>query len=360
MENTIKNPYDVLGISKDASEKEIKAAFKKMSIKHHPDRNPDNIDEASKKMAEVNAAYEILKDPKKKANYDNYGNPDGPQGFQGFNGGSGFDGFGDDIFSQFFGGGRRSSYQRVYQPGSDVEATIKLSIKDIYNGGGSRNIKYTKHVRCEKCNGKGADRVETCQHCNGTGRYRQVRNSGFGQMIQETSCPYCGGTGKISSGPKCSNCHGTGFKVKESEIKVNIQPDWCIANGITVRIPNAGSEAKDPSGQNGCVNLTILHDFDSSVYSIDSSGVITQTVEVDYATAILGSKLEIKLPDDSVIRMSLNECTPDGKIYRLSEKGMKVQGHRLPYIIKIKYKIPTSLSSDEKKYLEKITKLSKR
>lgn len=362
MADTIKNPYDVLGIDKSADEKTIKTAYRKKSIKYHPDKNPGNK-EAEEKFKECAEAYEILKDPQKRKNYDTYGNPDGPTGgfdFGGFgNGGFDFETSGFDPFSSFFGGGfGRSGFrqQRYVAPGEDIKVNIKLSIKEIYDGITSKNVKYTKKVRCHVCKGKGGEKVETCPRCQGTGKVRDIRRNGMQTIIQETVCPDCHGTGEHVTGHKCMECNGTGFKIKDSEVKVSIRPEWYINNGTTISMSGGGSEAKDANGQNGNLLATFIHDFDTTRYQILENGTILENINIDWYDAILGCKKDIILPNGDKIKLNIKECTKDSQKYKLAGKGMKVGHGRLDYYIVVKYKMPSKLSDKERTALEEIKK----
>ena len=224
--------YEVLGVNKNATDDELKKAYRKLAKKYHPDANPDNKAEAEAKFKEVNEAYETLSDPQKRRMYDQFG-PDGPQGFNGgaggpFGGGngyysytsSGFDGFGDfgdlgDIFSSFFGGGfgGRSTNRKQNGPrkGADLNLHIDITFEQAFLGV-EKEIAITRNETCNICHGSGAKpgtSVTKCPTCNGTGQIRQVQNTILGQMQTTRTCTNCHGTGEVIKEP-CENCKGKG------------------------------------------------------------------------------------------------------------------------------------------------------
>ena len=210
------DPYKVLGISSDATDEEVKKAYRELSRKYHPDANPDNKAEAEAKFKEVNEAYETLSDPQKRKMYDQFG-PDGPQGFGGGSYGqggyysSGFDGFSDfgdlgDIFSSFFGGGFSGRSTRTNNgptKGADLKASVEISFEDAYLGV-EKEIVLSRNEACDICHGSGAKpgtHAETCKICNGTGTIKQVQTTILGQMQTQRTCTNCHGTGKVIKEP---------------------------------------------------------------------------------------------------------------------------------------------------------------
>ena len=220
--------YEVLGVSKTATDEELKKAYRKLAKKYHPDANPDNKEEAEAKFKEVNEAYETLSDPQKRRMYDQFGH-NGPQGFGGaggpFGGGnyysytsSGFDGFSDfgdlgDIFSSFFGGGARAGarQQRGPRKGADLNLNLEITFEEAFLGV-EKQISITRPETCDVCHGSGAKpgtTVTKCAVCNGTGTVKQVQNTILGQMQTTRTCTNCHGTGEIIKEP-CDNCKGKG------------------------------------------------------------------------------------------------------------------------------------------------------
>ena len=227
--------YEVLGVEKNASDEEIKKAYRRLAKKYHPDANPDNKQEAEAKFKEVNEAYETLSDTQKRQMYDRFG-ADGPQGFgsQGGNGyysysSSGFDGFGDfgdlgDIFSSFFGGGfggnRSSRNSNSPRKGADLRYNLDISFEEAFLGT-EKTINITRSETCDTCHGKGAkpgSNVEKCSMCGGTGQIRQVQTTILGQMQTTRTCSNCHGTGEVIK-EVCLDCKRKRFCKKTSEVK---------------------------------------------------------------------------------------------------------------------------------------------
>ena len=251
--------YEILGVSKDATDEQLKKAYRKLAKKYHPDANLDNKKEAEKKFKEVNEAYETLSDPQKRRMYDQFG-PDGPQG--GFGGGaggpfggqngyytytsSGFDGFRDfgdlgDIFSSFFGGGFGRSSRRTQGPrkGEDINMRMDITFEQAFSGI-EKEVTVTRNEKCEVCDGKGAKpgtSVTKCTMCNGTGKVQQVQNTILGQVQTTRTCSNCHGSGEIIKEP-CDKCKGRGTVRKQPKIKVKIPAG--IDDGQTVVLRGEG------------------------------------------------------------------------------------------------------------------------
>ena len=223
-----KNYYDILGVAKNASDDEIKKAYRSLAKKYHPDLNQGSA-EAAEKLKEVNEAFEVLSDKTKRSNYDNFGDPNGnpnPFGGAGGFGGGGFSGFGgfEDILSGMFGGGfgRSRSTGPVPMDGADIQVRMNLSFVEAAFGC-TKNINLTRNETCSACHGTGGKNgvTETCSRCNGSGKITQTQNTMFGRMMTETACPDCGGTGKKIK-DKCPNCSGAGIKRVNRNIEINV------------------------------------------------------------------------------------------------------------------------------------------
>ena len=264
--------YEVLGVSKTATDEELKKAYRKLAKKYHPDANPDNKEEAEAKFKEVNEAYETLSDSQKRRMYDQFGH-NGPQGFGGaggpFGGGnyysytsSGFDGFSDfgdlgDIFSSFFGGGARAGarQQRGPRKGADLNLNLEITFEEAFLGV-EKQISITRPETCDVCHGSGAKpgtTVTKCAVCNGTGTVKQVQNTILGQMQTTRTCTNCHGTGEVIKEP-CDNCKGKGTVRKQPKIRVKIPAG--IDDNQTVVLKGEGEpgEKGGPKGDLYCKN----------------------------------------------------------------------------------------------------------
>lgn len=355
--------YEVLGVSKTASQDEIKSAWRKLAKTYHPD-NKETGDEA--KFKEAQEAYDVLKDDQKRAAYDQFGHAafdqggaGGPGGFNGgFNGGFA-GGFEDvdlgDIFSSIFGGGGRRRQTRTGpQRGNDSVMRVKISFMDAINGKQIKlNVTYDQP--CPTCNGTGAkspNDVETCSRCHGTGTVRGRQQSLFGTVETQTVCPDCGGTGKKIKTP-CPDCGGKGYKKVKTEIEVNIPAG--INSGQQIRIPGKGERGQN-GGQNGDLYLEVIvepHQYfkrdgndihiDTSISMVDAALGVTLTVPTVYGD------IEVKVP----------EGTQPGAILKVRGKGVKdlrsgIQGDQY---IHLDVKTPTKLSKEQKELLQKFAGL---
>lgn len=353
-----KDLYEILGISKNASDDEIKKAYKKLALKWHPDRQGGKSDkekkEAEEKFKDIGFAYSILSDPEKKQRYDQFGITDDQQsmgtdfdptdlfarfmnGFSGFGGG--------DPFGDFFGHGRKQQ-NRGPEKGQSIQMNIPVGIEEILNGV-HRDIKYDIHIRCSKCGGIGGEGVQTCPHCHGTGMISEVQHGPFGIIQNMHPCPYCGGTGEMIKN-KCSKCNGTGFERKETKVTVNIPGGF--DNGYQSFIKGKGYESKDKRGENGDLLLVFIYQIDKSKYIIQDNSVY-EKIEVPYYDCILGNTLERTLPTGEKIKINIPPYSKDGDVI-YSGKRFGV----LKYNFVITSKLPTYIRESEKKLLEQIRK----
>ena len=356
--------YEVLGVDKNASEEDIKKAYRKIAIKYHPDRNPGSK-EAEEKFKEAAEAYDVLHDPQKRQQYDQFGF-DGPMGgFGGFNGG----GFSmDDIFSMFgdafggrggfsgFGGFGGGSRQPAQHRGSDLRLKVRLSLQEVATGV-TKKFKVRKDVTCSHCHGTGAEDgsgTETCPTCHGSGVVTRTTQSLFGMMQTQSVCPTCQGEGKIIKN-KCHECHGTGI-VKGDEV-VEIKIPAGVAEGMVVNVPGKGNAAIH-NGIPGNIQV-FIEEEPNSTFVRDGSNLIYNLL-LDFPTAALGGTAEIPTVDGSKVKIKIEPGTQPGKTLRLRDKGLReVQGYGRDtgdLIVNISIYVPKELSKDEKKALEEMQK----
>ncbi len=350
--------YEVLGVSKGASEDEIKKAYRKQALKYHPDRNPGDK-EAEENFKEAAEAYEVLSDAQKRQRYDQFGHA----GVGGAAGGSGnfsnvediFSHFGD-IFSDFgfggfggFGGGR--SRGRRVNKGSNLRVKVTLTLDEIANGV-EKKIKVNKYVSCKACSGtgaKGSSGYETCSTCHGTGQVTRVTNTLLGQMQTSSVCPTCGGEGKIIR-DKCTSCHGEGI-VKESEvISINIPPG--VGEGMQLNVAGKGNAARR-GGVNG--DLLVVIEEQKHPELIRDGNDLIYPLYLSFPQAVLGDTVEIPTVEGKV-KIKIDSGTQPGKILRLRGKGLpEVNGYgRGDLLVNINIWVPKKLSKEEHKQIERL------
>lgn len=357
--------YEVLGVSKGASNDELKKSYRKVALKYHPDRNPDNP-EAEEKFKEAAEAYEVLSNDEKRQVYDRYGHA----GLGGAAGGGGAGGFSmDDIFSQFsdiFGGGfdffgqagqgGRSSRKRSGgQKGSNLRIKVSLTLEEIATGI-NKKIKVKKYVGCKSCGGSGAkdsNAVKTCGTCHGSGYVRKVQNTFLGQMQTTTACPTCNGSGKqITS--KCGSCKGEGRVYGEETISLDIPAG--VGEGMQLSMGGKGNAGLN-GGPNGDLLINI-QEKEHDLFTRDGNNVLYE-LDVNFADAVLGTAVEVPTLTGKV-KVTLPPGTQGGKIFRLRGKGLpSVQGYgQGDQLIHVNIWVPTDVSSEERKALEKIREAS--
>ncbi len=357
--------YEVLGVNKTASDAEIKAAYKKMAIKYHPDRNPGNK-EAEEKFKEAAEAYDVLRDPEKRQRYDQFG-------FAGMNGQGGFGGGAsmsmDDIFSMFgdiFGGGSfgggfggfsgfggfGGGGGKHVEKGADLRLKVRVNLKEVASGV-TKKFKINKYVTCPHCQGSGSEdgKKETCSKCKGSGvTYRNV-NTMFGHMQTQTQCDACGGTGSVIRN-KCKHCAGTGI-VKGEEI-VEIKIPAGVQEGMVVNEKGKGNAARW-NGVPGDIHVYIEEEPHPELLR-DGQNLQYQLL-LDVPTAILGGSAEVPTIDGKV-KIKIEPGTQPGKTMRLRGKGLPVvQGYGYgtgDLIVQIGVYIPENLSREEKEAFEKL------
>jgi molecular chaperone DnaJ len=358
-----KDYYGILGVAKDASQEEIKKAFRKKAHQYHPDKNTG--DEA--KFKELNEAYQVLSKEDKRKQYDQFGSDFTQAG--GFSGGAGFDprqagfggadginfDFGDlgDIFGDFFGGGRARSGARQ-QRGTDIETEMQVTFEEAAFGT-EKTVELYKTVTCEKCSGSGGasgSAVVDCAMCHGSGQVDQIQRTILGQIRTRGVCPECRGEGKTIK-EKCTNCRGTGVDRASKRIKIKIPAG--INNGQSIRLSGEGE-----AGQRGStagdlyVSIRVLphHEFQR-----DGDNVFTVS-EISFAQAALGDKISVNTLDGEG-QLKIPAGTQSGKVFKIKNKGiphLSARG-RGDQLVEVIVKTPEKLSRKQKELLENLKEL---
>ena len=354
--------YEVLGVDKSASADEIKKAYRKLAVKYHPDKNPDNK-EAEEKFKEAAEAYSVLSDPDKKAKYDQFGHagvdgstPDFSGGFGNLNDilndlfGGGFGGFGG--FGGGFGGQRGGQrQQRVYR-GRDIRVRVKLTLEEIAKGV-EKEISIERSVPCKDCGGKGAKNssdIKTCSACNGTGQVQRVVNTFLGQTVTYSTCQQCGGEGKVISNP-CRSCGGTGLVRKRETIKVKIPAG--VEAGMQMTISGEGHAAKN-NGVNGDL-LVVIEEQEHPNLKREGNNLYCTKI-VSLPDAILGAEVEVPGIDGNY-KIKVEPGTQSGTVVRLRGRGLPTvngYGGTGDLYVKIAVWIPKKLDKDDKAVIESL------
>ncbi len=360
---TNRDYYEILDVPKNASDQDIKKAYRRMALKFHPDKNPDNPD-AETKFKEAAEAYEVLGNAEKKQIYDQYGHGGLKGGAHGFSGGMSM----DDIFSQFgdifgnafgdsfgafsgFSGGGRPSRRRVNK-GSNLRVKVKLTLKEIANGV-EKKIKVNKYVACDTCRGSGSHdggSYTTCHTCNGAGQISQVTNTFLGQMQTVTSCHTCGGEGKIIK-EKCHKCHGHGIVKGEEVISIKIPPG--VANGMQLSVTGKGN-AGARNGVPGDL-IVLIEEIPHKELIRDGSNLLFEKY-ISISDAALGTTIEVPTVEGKA-RVKIKPGTQSGKILRLKGKGLPdVHSYnRGDILVNVNVWIPKALTREEKKIIEELS-----
>jgi molecular chaperone DnaJ len=364
--------YEVLGIGKQASDDEIKAAYRKQAMKYHPDNNPGSK-EAEEKFKEATEAYEILKDADKRRQYDQIGHAAFSQGtgFGGHGHGGSGEGYGDydlsdalrafmqdfggdSFFSDFFGGGRqprRGGGRSAARQGNDLQVAVVLELEEIA-AGVSKKIKYKKYEPCAKCGGKGGTGLRTCSTCQGQGRVRQVSQSLFGQMINVATCPACEGQGSTVSQP-CGACGGQGRNSEQATVSVKIPAGVQEGNYIPLEGQGDAGVHGGPAGD----LIVLIKEKKHAQFERHGMDLVTE-VKITFPQAALGDQVVIKTLD-STLKLTIPPGTASEKIFRLREKGLPdVHGRQHgDLLVKVVLLPPDKLTTEQKQMYAKIAEI---
>lgn len=352
--------YDVLGVAKNASADEIKKAYRKLAIKYHPDKNPDDK-AAEENFKEAAEAYEVLSNPEKKQRYDQFGHAGAGQG--GFGGGGSmnmediFSQFGDIFggggspFDSFFGGGQSGRGGRRVARGSNLRIKVKLTLEEIAKGV-EKKIKVNKQVVCQTCGGTGAkdkSSFSTCRTCGGNGSVRRVTNTILGQMQTTSTCPTCNGEGSEITA-KCGACHGDGLTRGEETISIQIPAG--VSEGMQLSMSGKGNAA--PRGGVAGDLIILVEETPHETLKRDGFHIVYD-LYISFADAALGASVEVPTIDGKA-KLKIEAGTQAGKILRLKGKGIPEVNsyHRGDQLIYINIWTPKALSKEERELVEKL------
>ena len=354
--------YEVLGVGRNATDEEIKKAYRKKAIQYHPDKNPGDK-EAEEKFKEAAEAYDVLSNKEKRAKYDQFGHagldgqagPDFSGGFGNLNDilrdlfGGGFGGFGG--FSGFGGDSQRQNAgQRVYK-GRDIRVRVRLTLDEIARGT-EKEIQIERNVPCPDCGGKGAKNtadIKVCPSCKGSGQVKRVVNSFFGQTVTYSTCQQCNGEGKIVTNP-CHTCSGTGLVRRKETVRVRIPAG--VEDGMQLTMRGQGHSAKN-NGINGDL-LIVINEIEDPEIKRDGNN-LTYTKIISIPEAVMGATVEIPCLDGKY-NVKVEPGTQSGTVIRLKGKGLPaVNGYGTGdmYVKFIVY-VPKKISREEKEAMEKL------
>ncbi len=349
-----KDYYDVLGVSRTASVTEIKKAYRKLALKHHPDKNPDN-QEAEDKFKEAAEAYEVLSNEEKRARYDRFGHAGVNSARQAYSGGGMsmediFSHFGD-VFGGHFGFSNAGEHRHRENRGRNLRVKVKLSLHDIAYGV-EKKIKLKKYVACDACHGSGAEHGSSytnCPTCRGTGQVTRITNTFLGQMQTSTTCPQCGGEGQ-SIANKCIVCNGHGIVQGEEVVSIKIPAG--VADGMQLSMSGKGNAAAQ-GGING--DLIILIEEEEHTELVRDGNNLIYDLYISFPDAALGTTTDVPTVDGKA-RIKLHAGTQGGKVLRLKAKGLPdINGYgKGDLLVNVNIWTPRSLTKDEKHLLENL------
>lgn len=364
-----KDYYEVLGVPRDANERQIKKAYRKLAQKYHPDVNP-NKEEAEKKFKEISEAYEVLMDSDKRRVYDQYGH----EGVKGSFGRGGFQwsdfshqsdledlfenlfggdifgrgGFGGSIFEEMFGGKKRRGPAR----GADLQVNVAIGLEDVATGL-EKKVNVTRREKCPQCHGSGGkteDDVKVCPKCNGTGQVQNVSQRGFMRMVNITTCNKCGGRGKIVDNP-CEKCKGSGIVRRDRKVTIKIPPG--VESGTRFRMRGEGE-----MGPGGAGDLYIVVRVKPHSFFERRQNNLYCEVPISFPQATLGTKIEIPTLQSSA-EVTIPAGTHSGTVFRLRGQGLPTMkyGRTGDLFCKVKVKVPEKLTPEQKELVEKVAEV---
>ncbi len=341
--------YEVLEVSSNADQEEIKKSYRRLARKYHPDANSGDK-ETEARFKEIKEAYDVLSDPHKRAAYDRYGHQ--AEAFQGF-GGGGFGDFGfEDIFDTFFGGGfnmGRRRHTSAPRRGADLRYDLEISLEEAAEGR-ETHINIPRTELCPECDGSGArggTAPETCSSCGGAGQQQSVRNTAFGSFVSIRTCGVCHGEGKVVKDP-CPHCRGDGRVVKERSIEVRIPPG--VDSGSRIRIPGEG-EAGTRGGPPGDLYV-VIHVRPHNIFKRQDNDIICE-VPISFVHAALGGEIEVPTLDGRA-KLRIPEGTQSGAVFRLKGRGipsLKRFG-RGDQLVRVNVEVPRRLNARQKNILQ--------
>lgn len=357
--------YELLGLDKNASEDQIKKAYKNLAKKYHPDLNPGNK-ESEAKFKEINEAYETLSNPQKKANYDKFGHASTSTGASGFNGFEGFGGFGDfggfgggdfggfsDIFESFFGGGGKSTYKAQEERGRDLRQNLELTFEEAAKGA-EKTILVNRMESCNDCRGSGGkdgSGAQKCSVCGGSGQVRTAKKTAMGTYVNITTCHNCGGSGTIVSNP-CPTCNGVGRVRKSHQIKIKVPAG--VDSGQIISLRNEGDAGvRNASSGDLQVVITVKK---HAIFSRKGYNVYC-TVPITFVEAALGAEIDVPTIDGKVT-LKIPEGTQVGTMFRIKSKGIQHLNDSGcgDHYVDVELEVPKNLNSQQKKAVEELGK----